>query len=1108
MNKLFPAFLFVFVLTINNCFSQCTTVNYPGNFIVSANTTFGGIHNVTDTFRIDAGVTLTIPAQSTGCGYIEVNARVIQIFGTIDANGAGFSGGTGGGAGGCWADDGGTDCRGITYCWDKDNCHQLRTDGGAGGANGGGTGGGNAGSNGNNAYGNKQECFAINDDSGRTGGAGGAGGGNGGCYAGNGGSSGGGGNGSGSSGCSGDATCSTTGGAGASGGGASAALCINYGTANTYTIEMGSGGGGAGGGGRGFSASSAGGNGGSGGGYVQLISSGDMFVPGTIYVNGTNGGTGGNGGNAGNANGSCCNDGSPGCDEETYTGSGGGGGGAGGGSGGGILLDAQCGSMIVSGIMEAKGANGGLGGNGGAASSQAGAGGTGALGGGGGGGRIKIFTNTCGANNISSVPDISGGFGLINGTAGTYYTGTNSVVLAAGSVGNNQTICAGTNPDTLLNITPASIGSCTGFNYQWQSAPSATGPWTNIPAANSATYIPTVISSTTFYRRIVTAGSCTDSTNILTVNVNPSPTAVISGNTTICSGDITTLTASGGINYSWNSGATISSITDNPTTNTSYTVLVTDASGCSDTATATVNVLASPTATVSGNTTICSGQSATLTANGGGNYSWSTGQTTSSITITATATATYSVIVFAGSCSDTASISVTVNSSPSANISGNTTICLGQTATLTASGGTNYSWNTGGTNAAISVAPSTTTTYSVIASNSNGCTAAATVSVSVLPVPTATVSGNTTICSGQSTLLTAGGGGNYSWNTGTTTSSISVSPTINTTYSVIVSSGGCSDTTSIFVSVSSSPVASVSGNATICAGETATLTATGGGNYSWSNGASTNFISVSPATGATYSVIVSIGNCSDTASIPVVVNSSPVAVASPGSSAICAGENVMLSASGGGNYLWNPGGQTTAAISVSPTVSTIYSVTVSIGNCTDTASASVTVNPLPSANAGADITINYGDVTILSASGGGTYVWNTGETTISISVSPTTTTSYTIVVTDANGCTDVAVVTVYVEYNCGEVFIPNAFSPNGDLQNDILFVRSGCLKTMHFIIYDRWGIVVFETDDITKGWDGNYSGKKQNSGVYVYSLTYELMTGERGAKKGNVSLIR
>ncbi len=221
-------------------FSQCGTTPYPGNFFVSTNQTLGGIHNVTDTFRVNPGVTITVTSQSSGCGYFEVNAKVIEIYGTIDANGAGNSGGSGGGAGGCWADNGATNCSGITACWDKDNCHQLRTDGGAVGTAGAGLGGGAIGVKGSNANGNKQQCNSWDDDSGRVGGAGGGAGGRGACYGGNGGASGSGGNGSNTSGCSGDAGCSTTGGAGGAGGAASGTACSTYGTINTYAIEMGS----------------------------------------------------------------------------------------------------------------------------------------------------------------------------------------------------------------------------------------------------------------------------------------------------------------------------------------------------------------------------------------------------------------------------------------------------------------------------------------------------------------------------------------------------------------------------------------------------------------------------------------------------------------------------------------------------------------------------------------------------------------------------------------------------------------------------------------------------------------------------------------------------
>ena len=172
------------------------------------------------------------------------------------------------------------------------------------------------------------------------------------------------------------------------------------------------------------------------------------------------------------------------------------------------------------------------------------------------------------------------------------------------------------------------------------------------------------------------------------------------------------------------------------------------------------------------------------------------------------------------------------------------------------------------------------------------------------------------------------------------------------------------------------------------------------------------------------------------------------------------------------------------------------------------AATGITVHPSPTANAGANVVIDYGSNATLTGSGGGNYSWSTGGTTATIAVSPTASTTYTLIVTDANGCTDAAVVTVTVEFSCGDIFIPNAFSPNGDNRNDMLYVRNKCLKSMHFIIYDRWGNRAFETEDITAGWDGTYHGKKQDSGVFFYDLKYELLNGNSGNKKGTVTLLR
>jgi len=97
---------------------------------------------------------------------------------------------------------------------------------------------------------------------------------------------------------------------------------------------------------------------------------------------------------------------------------------------------------------------------------------------------------------------------------------------------------------------------------------------------------------------------------------------------------------------------------------------------------------------------------------------------------------------------------------------------------------------------------------------------------------------------------------------------------------------------------------------------------------------------------------------------------------------------------------------------------------------------------------------------------------------------------------------------VYVEFPCGEIFVPNAFSPNGDHTNDLECVFGNCIAAMQFSIYDRWGEKVFETSDLKKCWDGTHNGELLNTAVFVYYLDATLFTGEHVTKKGNVSLIR
>jgi hypothetical protein len=188
---------------------------------------------------------------------------------------------------------------------------------------------------------------------------------------------------------------------------------------------------------------------------------------------------------------------------------------------------------------------------------------------------------------------------------------------------------------------------------------------------------------------------------------------------------------------------------------------------------------------------------------------------------------------------------VTVNALPTPNIGGTSTICNGSSTTLTASGGTSYSWNTGATTAAITVSPTTNTTYSVTVTGLNGCSAPVSQLITVNALPSASVTGTNSICIGNSTTLTASGGGTYLWNNGATSTSITVSPTTTTTYTVTVTgTNGCTAPASRTVTVNSYPTAEINASSTsICTGSSVTFTATDAGSsssYSWTfTGAST-----------------------------------------------------------------------------------------------------------------------------------------------------------------------------------------------------------------------------------------------------------------------------
>ena len=196
------------------------------------------------------------------------------------------------------------------------------------------------------------------------------------------------------------------------------------------------------------------------------------------------------------------------------------------------------------------------------------------------------------------------------------------------------------------------------------------------------------------------------------------------------------------------------------------------------------------------------------------------------------------------------------------------------------------------------------------------------------------------------------------------------------------------------------------------------------------------------------------------------------------------------------------------------TSTTVYAqVTDPVTGCTAITAVVLTVSPAPLINAGTDVRVVLGESTPLNAVGSnGTYTWDpptwlSCPTCLTTIATPEETTTYTITVQDTNGCVSSDDVTVILDYDL-VVFVPNIFSPNGDGNNDILYVRGVGIESINFFIYDRWGEKVFETKSVDKGWDGTFRGKKMNNSVFVYYLKVTFRNGTKIEKKGDITLTR
>lgn len=516
-----------------------------------------------------------------------------------------------------------------------------------------------------------------------------------------------------------------------------------------------------------------------------------------------------------------------------------------------------------------------------------------------------------------------------------------------------------------------------------------------------------------------------------------SPTISVSPGANICSGNTLTLSTNATSGYTWSTGNSSSTlITLSPTVSGVYSISATNSLNCVSVSTLAVTVdTAVPSVTVvAAQSTVCPGMSTNLTASGAPSYTWSGGITNSQPFSPATTTA-YTLTAGNGCGTSITVYTITVGTLPVTASANNSLVCQGYTCNLSATSAmSGYTWQPGSqTGTTITVVPQAPTLYTVTASNGT-CVSTQTVQVNTLTTPSITLSNSIAlICQGESATVSASGagvGGTYTWAPGSlNSSSIVLSPSVSTLYTVSgTNSLGCTASAQIPAVIQNTIMISIAAaNTLVCQGDSLKLTGSGAGTYTWANGANTASVYVKPVSGYnTFSLagMSSTNNCVSMQTIGIAVITPSVNYTS--SLTICNGASALLSASGANTYTWNgiPTG-TSGQQLVSPqnsTTFTLEAITQSISTqCRSTHLATVIVKPLPtlSVSSSNSIICKGGSVT-LSASGANTYTWNSGSTSGTVLISPTTTSIYTVTGTDANNCIGNLVVTQSVS-TCASV---------------------------------------------------------------------------------------
>ncbi|MFH1321802.1 MAG: PKD domain-containing protein [Bacteroidota bacterium] len=682
--------------------------------------------------------------------------------------------------------------------------------------------------------------------------------------------------------------------------------------------------------------------------------------------------------------------------------------------------------------------------------------------------------------------------------------------------------CFGTNDGEITLLPPGSItGGTVPYAFVWMP------PGT---AGNVATA--TNLVADTFTVIVTDLNGCTAiDSNIIVIG----PTELSFTSTSVadvCGSALgqATATPSGGTpayTYSWNTNPLQTGSIATGLLAGNYNVTITDANGC--TASGPVVVPGTPAPVIDSvivTDVVCNGEStgtAQVFASSGTppfTYSWNTFPAQSGSMATGLAAGQYIITVTdPNGCEDIGfaqinepnSITVLIFKDPVGPI------CYGDSALISVaiSGGVSpfvRNWDNGlPDSTAHIVTPDITTIYTVTVSDANSCIASESVTVNVNPPLILSVTG-ASICEGESTVLSASAsGGNgidywFEWSNGETSQSITVSPDSATVYSVIVrDSCSLDDTAFVLVSVFRFPIVRfysdiTQGCAPITFIDSSTIYPS----------AMYPFPKPFPIDTSIISWLLDFG---DGTTCLVYFDTSTNTLTYSGDCGTSVGQYPTHVYQSAGTYDVSMTVTDIFGCSSDSTIPSMITVTVPI--------AGFAASPNPATMS--DPTVVFTDA---SSNDVVSWLWDFGdENTDSVqnpshTFSDTGTYSVTLIVENADGCRDTVIHIVIIKLQ-PTVFVPNIFSPNGDGENDVLYVCGQEIKSMNFIIYDRWGVKIFENDDVTpkgncgnyccnigNGWDGTRNGKDMPPQVFVYYLEATYTNGDVVEEQGNITLVK